>query len=419
MKPNYDIPEDYRRIGVGAYQPLKDAHLQHLVRRIAPTVSSSLADCVVRSVKSRVADPGHFAVPSMGVAFLDGFVHVSGDGIRLLQHHPNNRALVSLPFSFVGTAGDPDISPGDYLYFGDIDDGTDGDLCPAFHQFFSDVFGESERDAVQEFIGLALLGCVPKYGGRALILYGPRAAGLSHFLRLVVSLFPAWSVVSTPLQELRRGRLDNLIPALLNIVIDMAPMKVKDPNLVGAVVSGLLPGGPRCAHLMTSGRLPDLGDVDDALLRSLMFFKVRQPEGCVDLSQLEAELPGFVIYCLRGAVRAIRNLRITLPEGYKQEMLWEMAWGDDVRLFIKFCCKQASRDSERVGVTELFNKFTDWCSELVLGEDWRKIGLREFTRRVEEFGYTKRRLNRSVTFDLEVLKQTEWGLPDEKLSTRK
>jgi hypothetical protein len=95
-------------------------------------------------------------------------------------------------------------------------------------------------------------------------------------------------------------------------------------------------------------------------------------------------------------------------KGYAEEMLWQLGWGDDVRLFIKCCCTTPSNSSQRVGVKKLFEEYRRWAGIVGLGSSWKKVGIREFSRRVEGFGYAKKRMNNGVTFDLAIMKEKEW-----------
>ena len=122
----------------------------------------------------------------------------------------------------------------------------------------------------------------------------------------------------------------------------------------------------------------------------------------------DKELRSIGVWCLNGAVRAMKNRRLTNPDGYKEEMLWQIAWNDEVQLFIKCCCDQSPIDAERAGVKTLYETFKKWATEYAIRVSWKQIGMREFSSRVERFGYTKKRQGRATTFNLSILGENEW-----------
>ena len=97
--------------------------------------------------------PEFFSQALPGVAFTNGFVTVSSQGIQVLPHSPDHRATFGFPFSFHPTTP-----------------------APWFSKFLHDIFVE-DLDAVekccllQEFVGACLIGVSPRLA-KALVLVG-------------------------------------------------------------------------------------------------------------------------------------------------------------------------------------------------------------------------------------------------------
>ncbi|MCX6833524.1 MAG: hypothetical protein NTW07_00060, partial [candidate division Zixibacteria bacterium] len=178
----YDRGQVYQyNAGTGLWAPLPHEQLSNIVQGFAGRtvygtkqsilrISSRAVGGSITLAEHRLSRPGFFSEARRGMAFSNGFVEVSLQGVQVWQHHPDNRATFGFAFPY-----DPSAK------------------APLFHKFLTDIFiddqdGEQKRALLQEFVGACLVGVATSMA-KALVFLGEGRNGKSTLIRIIEALF--------------------------------------------------------------------------------------------------------------------------------------------------------------------------------------------------------------------------------------
>lgn len=279
---------------------------KHLPIRMSDGRRRSALACA-QTLRARL---GFFAEAAPGLAFRNGRVLVTADGVELVEHTPDARLRACLPFDF-----DPAARP--TVLDQVLEHGLEGD--------------RKAVDLVYAFIGVCLVGRAQEIE-RALLLVGRGGDGKSTLLDAVSKLFPpaARAAIAPQLFGIDSKRAE-LAGKLINIVAEIPESEVTHAESWRAFISGdevtarkqygnEFTFRPTAGHLYSANRLPGTKDLTDAFWRRWLvmpFAQVpledRDPE-VKKRAQLPEQLAGLATRALEGAVAYLRRGRLDVPE---------------------------------------------------------------------------------------------------------
>ncbi len=344
-----------------------------------------------------------------GVAFRNGFVTVSADGLTLHDKSPEHRAAHCLPFDYDTNAE-----------------------CPEWTAVLKRVFKGSpspEDDArlLQEFIGACLTGMAWQRA-RCLILSGGGNNGKSVVVEFITDqLFPQRAVSYTSPQSWARPEfLSRLRDARLNVANEMPATDIQAGDVFKAVIDGGAVTAknlyenpytlkPRAGHIFLCNELPGNRDNSDGFWRRVLVlpFKrnfTKDPDETGKLrtkeevkATLAKELPGVALWALYGAVRLLRQGGYTIPESHKRAI---REWRDDVDQVSAFLSECAKFDGGTTHHGEIHRAFKEWC-EL---NGRQVIGNRKLATRLRMLEVQDGHDREGLFFRMTVMMKAAWGI---------
>lgn len=350
----------------------------------------------------KIAKRGPMPSQSSGIAFKNGFVTVSEDGVDLQEHSSEHHAQHYV----------------DEDYTGESD-------CRVWKTFLDSVFysDEDKRDKIamlQEFLGAALIGQAYNFD-RCLVLLGTGANGKSLFIDAVASLFPETSVVSSSpdswAEPVNRVVLHG---AALNTVHELPTTRVLETDHFKTIVRGELVQAralykdpvsfrPSCAHIFATNSLPTVKDYSEGFWRRFLIvtfnenFEMngRKGDRVEILRAIKKERAAIISWCLEGAVRLKNNMGYTFARSHTVAV---SSWQDDadsIRGFLSSCC--VTHDGwTRSSI--FYRDYKDWCEangRLALSRN--KMG-----NRIAGAGVEKKRTAEGVSYNLTIKSKLEW-----------
>lgn len=312
------------------------------------------------------ARPEFFAGATAGLAFVDCFVRVSkAAGIEVLEHSPDHRAKFAMPFAYEHNA-EPD----------------------RLIEFFDEVFRDDpdiveKVELVQEYAGLALLGNVTDYQC-ALVLKGAGANGKSVLVSVLEACFPPGSTSAIPPQDwANEYRAAMISGKRLNVVSELPESDILRSETFKAIITGDSTTGrhirespftfrARAGHLLAANRLPSTDDSSWGFWRRLVvlvFNRIfEEPEQNKHLADeiIEHERPVIVAWLIEGALRALRQGRLTIPSSSANAIAEWKKFADSVRAFVEECCTplpQGAPLDQGTPAKQLYRTFCVWCED--------------------------------------------------------
>lgn len=272
---------------------------------------------IARHVLDLTEDPSYFASAPAGIATPSGFWSLgSGDTVQCEPLTPKHRQRFRL-------AWDPDFEAESVLFDRMLADAFAGD------------HPDDQRDLVDQLMGAALLGLMPRHQVVGL-LYGREQSGKSSLQRIVEGMFPPDAVCAIPPQKWgHEYYVAGLAGKLLNAVGELSddqPLPSADfKNVVGQnLVTGRDPTHrprtfrPVAAHLFASNVLPSTTDRSDAFFRRwrVVRFVNRVDPSRVDPGLVErivaTEMPAVLAAAMRGAERVVQAGRIRTTVAHEE-----------------------------------------------------------------------------------------------------
>lgn len=372
------ISEDEAQRIVGRYsrKPVGDGKYPRLLALSRRAILDAVQVC---ANSLRVAAPNFFKSAVPGVAFRNGFLALTSDGLDFRSHSPDHRARHALRFDYDSSAP-----------------------CPRWQQFLREVFppvvAEDAQDAppvddgadraalLQEFLGVCLFGMATRYG-MALVLVGEGANGKSVLVKVATAPFPEGTVTSIAPQRWSTNHyLADLAGKLLNAVSEMPARDIADSDLFKAVVTGdaltadrkyeaAFRFVPQAGHLFACNTLPATRDHSQgfwrrfAVVRFNANFTGRADVGLADRLITE-ELPGIMAWMVEGARRVFEKGCYTVPPSSVQAKKDWQADADQAREFLAECVVRGDADPgwhkddvppKGISASDLYSMYRTWA----------------------------------------------------------
>ena len=333
----------------GIYQPVPDADQSCIVQGFAgctrsdgKTVKLKASDVrgAVALAHDRIEDVSFFTQAPPGLAFANGFVRVTAEGVTLSDHAPEHRARIAYPFPFERGA-----APMRWLSF--------------LYSVFRDDADREERIAlVHEFFGGALLGVATRFD-QCIAMQGNGDDGKSTLLDIGTAAMPPGSCVSVPPHKLSGTASEcdyfraELVGKLLNVVGELPEAELLESTGFKAMVNGDAVSArhpsrpaftfrPRAAHVFAANKLPAVSDQTPGFWRRFIvlgftrcFTGDPDRDPMIGEAIIATELPAIVGMMLDGARRLLAQGAYTLPASHAAALRsWQLR-ADPVRQFVE------------------------------------------------------------------------------------
>lgn len=320
-------------------------------------------------VMNLLAQPKFFDDRVRGCGFTNGVLLDTG---YFYPSSPNYRLLAedALPFSW-----EP----------GDVD-------CPNFlgylcSQFDPDPDGEQKKMLVLEFIGMALLGCAPRFE-RALLLSGKPGSGKSTLITVIRALFPPASRAAVPPQKMGHPfEAHDLHCARINLASDLPDRDLVDSGDLKAIVSGdeitwqqknkpAFRARPRAAHVFAANTLISVADRTDgfwdrfAVLEFNRRFRrsANQDTGLADRI-VNNELKQVATLAINVALALLRDIEsktrrdLTIPPSSVRAVATWRLHNNPAAQWAAERLRPAATHEESLHGRDLYPEYRRWCLE--------------------------------------------------------
>jgi P4 family phage/plasmid primase-like protien len=290
--------------------------------------------------------------------------------------------------------------------------------CPTWKAFLNDIFqdeqGNVKQDTInflQKAVGYSLTGSTKEQV--LFFLYGSGRNGKSTFMNIIREiLFGYGKQTNAETFTVKKSdRVNNDIAALKGARLVAATESEESARLAESLVKQLTGGEPIQARFLhqeyfeyvpqfkiffTTNHKPVINSSDFGIWRRIRLvpFTVTIPDEKLDKDlpeKLRNEMPGILRWCVEGCLKWQRE-GLTVPEevqkatdSYRDEM-------DTIGNFIRENCIE--NETAKGLSSELYRKYTAWCSEN--GE--YEITKTKFNRKLEERGFKKCRDTKGIYF---------------------
>jgi P4 family phage/plasmid primase-like protien len=330
---------------LGLWSPLDEATVSRVIQSFAGVaiqgekkplrIRAGDVSGATRLAAHRVARPGFFAEAPRGLAFANGFVSVSAEGIgELRPHSPDNRARLGYAFAY-----ERGPAPMRWLQF------LDG-------VFRDDADKQEKILLVQEFFGASLVGIAPTFQ-RCFVALGDGENAKSKLGDIILAAMPAGSTCAIPPQafeqEYRRAMLAG---KRLNFVSELPEAEIIASESFKAIIDGSTITGraireapfdfrPVAGHYYAANKLPGTNDQTHAFWRRFIVVTFNRcfegdpaRDPLVAEKIIAAELPAIVVWLLDGAARMLRQGEYTIPASHHEAIAKWRRGADQVALFL-------------------------------------------------------------------------------------
>lgn len=394
----------YDGVSVGYVRRKKDGTEDDYTRplRLSAGRVDGIYKCLLTSQDA--LDPVFFDQAPRGVAFRNGFVTVSKDGIEMKPRSHENRAT---------TYQDSDYSP----------DAPFDEWRGVLQRVFDgDKDAPEKRLLLQEFIGACVVGIATDYAA-CLVMVGEGANGKSVVAETIAEqLFPPDAVTyTTPQAWARSFTLSRLRNSRLNVASELPDAELASSDVFKAVIDGgklevedknkdPYTMRPRAGHIFLANSLPSTRDNSKGFWRRFLvlefnrdFTKDPAPETKEAVkAKLIKESAGIMVWALHGAVRLLRQGRYTVPTSHHRVMRDWRLQADQVAAFVDECCVQ---DKDETSAKEAFNAFREWCQR----NGRMPVSNIVFGKRLKSTGIKARPTRSGMVYGIEVLPATDWA----------
>lgn len=358
-------------------------------------VSRRMVDGACALAADQVSKPTFFDEAPRGIAFRNGFVTVSADGVQLHSHDRSNRARTALPFDFAPEAG-----------------------CERFMQYLQEVFAgdvdaDDKRAALQEFAGACLLGIATRYA-RAFILLGAGRNGKSVFIDILMALFPESAKASVAPQSFEQDYFRALLSGkLINSVAELPRADIMRGEAFKAIIAGDIVTArqiyqtpitfrPKAGHIMAANALPGSDDLTAAFWERVHIitfnrvFAQHERDKTLTARILATELPGVAFWALQGGARLLArgdHGAYTEPESHARVLAeWKLR-ADQVRQYVEERTRPTTEVSRRTQAMVLYADYKKWAQENGhralanpgFGERLKALGIRKIKPHSQNF----------------------------------
>jgi putative DNA primase/helicase len=327
----------------------------------------------------------HEAAP--GIAFANGFLAVTPAGSAFMEHSPDHRQIVGLPFSYEPNA-----------------------RAPRFLRFLLECFlGDDDVGGkialLQEFLGACLVGVATRYE-RALMLHGEGRNGKSTFTKIAHALFPKTMCASIRPQDFGNDYHRAALAGIrLNVVSEIPENDILSTDAFKGIVSGdpmdaRKPYGevfnhrPQAGHIFAANRLPGTNDHSLGFWRRWIIvtwnreFVGESSDETLAEYIISTEMAGVASWAAQGAERLLDQRRYTEPpSSIAAVQRWRIEV-DQVAAFTEEAIDRDSGESE-IAFELLYETFRDWLER----HGHRAMSSNAFARRLRACGLQGNRRN--------------------------
>jgi P4 family phage/plasmid primase-like protien len=279
------------------------------------------------------------------------------------------------------------------------------DHCPVWMWFLRKVTAAKPvyGQCIQEWTAASVTGQITQLQ-KFLLIVGEGGNGKGTLMKVLSSLFPAGTVVSTnPGKWKEDYHCTPLIGKLLNVCFETSALANTDiiksvvtgdeieARRTGANSSEKFNYTPIAGHIFSANALPDV-KLDQAILDRVIVLTFDQKFRGTDqqlkeasiIRAIKAELPGVLFWLAAGLLRLAKTGRIAIPPDSVQVSRRWAVDADEVQSFVAECCK--ADPQAFVKGDSLYTAFRLWCSKGGIPE--HKVQTRRvFSSRLAKMGY--------------------------------
>ncbi|MBB3656456.1 5S rRNA maturation endonuclease (ribonuclease M5) [Rhizobium sp. BK650] len=317
------IPEQKIRLAMHAFDAIGIGPKEKPLK-----LGRHMLDGIVNELGTRIADPGFFDNPAIGVNALNCTVTLDDRGkVICREHNPDDRFrfTISADYNLHTESHPPEGSLLHRLLYG---------------TFLGDPDAAHKIDLIAEMLGAAAFGLATRIRQpKAFILLGETANnGKSTIASLFRALLPEGSVSSiSPAFFNDEKRIINLAGKAANVADELSAAAIAGEEFKAAVTGNPLEGRslyrnvesfmPRALHCFTTNTLPRFnGGIDRGLRRRLVVIQfnrsIPDKEVIPDIAEriADEELELLLGLAVAGAQRLKRNGHYTIPESSKEAL---------------------------------------------------------------------------------------------------
>ena len=367
-------------------------------------ISRGIVDGALRLGADRISNPSFFDGAPRGVAFRNGFVTVTREGIEVEPNGPSNRARTALPFDYDPCA-----------------------RCERFDQFQDEVFlgdedATDKKAALAEFAGACLLGLATAYA-RAIVLLGPGRNGKSVFIDILLALFPESARAAVPPQVFESDYHRALLAGkLINSVAELPRADILRGEAFKAIVAGDIVTArqiyrppitfrPRAGHVMAANQLPLSDDLTVAFWERVLIiqfnriFAQHERDKTLTRRIVGTELPGVAAWALRGAEALLRRGDqggFTEPSSHAGTLAAWRLRADQVRQYLGERTRPTTDPRLRVQARWLYADYREWAKD----NGHKQLSNPTFGERVNALGIRRVKPHSQAFYELELVPQS-------------
>lgn len=411
-----------------AVHPFAGRKILHGDREKILKVNSGTVDGAIEQAQHITRRVDFFASAPLGLAFSDGFVHATPDGLEWAEHAPEHRARVGYTHTRAACLSQP---------------------CPRWLEFLRQVWPAETKDAegrelseeaalasacdqeakillLQQFLGACLVGVATRYQ-LCLVMVGEGSNGKSTLIKVAEALFPAGTVAHVAPQDMGdEYRLALLAGKRFNTVGELPTSEIMASERFKAIVAGdevtarqirqePITFQPRAGHMYAANKLPPVADMSHGfwsrfvVLRFAQTFQRGANARELWAEMVEAEGPAIIGWMLEGAASVLAARGYTLPPSSKAEIEAWRKKADSVSSFLDECCElpgpEDKRDDFWTSGSILFGAYSKWTDESKL----RGVSKQTFAERMAGLGYPMKRTAAARTYPVNLKREFQRG----------
>ncbi len=340
----------------------------------------------ISCTRNLLSQPDFFNGAKPGLAFTNGFLEVSADGLQLHPHSPDNKARFAYEFEYDASANDPE----------------------GLNWFLRDVWRddpdvESKIALLQEFAGAMIFGLGTRFQ-KATVLTGDGNNGKGVTFTILEAIMPSGSVCSVAPQDMcNEYYRAKIMGKLANMVSELPKKVIAETEAFKAFIAGDLltvrpireapyDGRPTATHLYSCNTLPGTTDTSHAFWRRwliLTYNRIYDPsEEIHNLAEkiLEHDRAAIVVWAARGAVRLLKNKGYTVPPSSLRALEAWKGSANVVKLFVDECCDPvapATAKKDWAPAKQVYERFRMWCDDQGIPERLSSIQFGDRMRQIK------------------------------------
>jgi P4 family phage/plasmid primase-like protien len=333
--------------------------------------------------QSKVEDKLFFSSAARGLACGNGFVMLDSAGaVSVAGHEARHRARASYPFEYDANAG-----------------------APLFEKLLADLFRDDD-DAPQkialivEFFGGALFGLSTTYQ-KCLVLVGEGSNGKSTLLRILRSVFPPGSVVTSAPQTWGKPfETAQLVGRLLNCTGELPGSAMLDTEVFKGMITGdelkaerkyqdPFTFEPRAGHVFAANKLPGTNDHSEGFWRRFEVVRFNRsfehdPSRDPEIAEriIATERKGILARLVSGASNLVKAGKYTEPTSNAMALRQWQTDSDPVRQFADAHFDESAVPTEVKGVA-LYATYSEWARK----SGYKALANNNFATRMKSLGY--------------------------------